>query len=82
MNAIANLKSLRDSGLSELQAEAILSVVDGREGDLVTKEYLDHTIRAEISELENRITQKLVTLGLTITGIVLAGVYFLLGYAR
>ncbi len=82
MNAIASLKSLREAGLSETQAEAIVTVVEEREGDLVTKEYLDHTIRAEISELENRVTQKLITLGITITGLVLAGVYFMLNYAK
>ena len=82
MNAIASLKSSREAGLSETQAEAILTVVEEREGDLVTKEYLDHTIRAEISELENRVTQKLITLGITITGLVLAGVYFMLNYAK
>ena len=82
MNAIASLKSLREAGLSETQAEAIVTVVEEREGDLVTKEYLDHTIRAEISELENRVTQKLITLGITVTGLVLAGVYFMLNYAK
>ena len=41
MNAIASLKSLREAGLSETQAEAIVTVVEEREGDLVTKEYLD-----------------------------------------
>ena len=45
-------------------------MVEGPEGDHVTKEYLDHTIRAEISELENRATQKLSTLGISITGLV------------
>jgi len=82
MNAIASLKSLREAGLSETQAEAIVTVVEEHGGDLLTKEYLDQTIRAEISELENCVTQKLITLGITITGLVLAGVYFMLNYAK
>ncbi len=65
MNAIASPQSLSEAGLGETQAKAIVTVVEEREGDLVTKEYLDHTIRVEIYELENRVTQKLITLGIT-----------------
>jgi len=82
VNAIAGLKSLREVGMSEAQAEAIIAVVEKREGDLVTKEYLDHTLRAEISELENRLTQRLITVAVSITGIVLAGVYFMLSAVK
>jgi len=82
VNAIASLKSLREVGMSEAQAEAIIAVVEKREGDLVTKEYLDHTLRAEISELENRLTQRLITVAVSITGIVLAGVYFMLSAVK
>jgi|GEM_PF-2823972 hypothetical protein len=82
MIAVASPKSLREAGLSETQAEAIVTVVEEHEGDLITKEYLDHTMRAEISELENRLSQKLITLGITINGLVLAGVYFMLNDAK
>jgi len=39
MNSVVSLKSLREAGLSETQTEAIITVVEEREGDLVTKEY-------------------------------------------
>lgn len=76
--AIAHLQSMREAGIQPGQAEAIARAIEESRGELVTKDEL----RASLAEMENRLTGKLVTLGISITGIILAGVYFMLNYLR
>ncbi len=78
MSSIEQLDILRGAGIAPPQAEAIVRAMESGAGNLVTKEEM----RAQLAELENRLTGKLITLGLTITGLVLAGVYFLLNYFK
>jgi hypothetical protein len=80
MNAIANLRTLREAGISENQAEAIVSVVEqsGEAGGLKKWMVENFASKKDLAEVETRITVRLFAAGLSIAGIVLAGVYFLL----
>lgn len=79
MNAIAQIRTLREAGLSDSQAEAILGVVEqaGEAGDLKKWATESLATKRDIAELETRLTVRMFTAGLTFAGIVLAGVYFL-----
>ncbi len=83
MNAIANLRTLRDAGLPEDQAEAIVAVVEqsGEAGSL--KQWMNETFasKRDLAEVETRITVRLFAAAVALAGVVLGGVYFMLSHA-
>lgn len=64
----ATIKALREAGLDERQAEAITEAIRSGHGDLVT----NASLRAELAELENRLSNKMYTFGLAIAGVMIA----------
>ena len=78
MSTIAILRSLKESGLPESQAEAILNAIEARDTALVTKEHLD----AKLYEVRAEIVRWLFLVILGQTGVLLAAGYFLLSNLR
>lgn len=91
MSSIEQLQLLREAGLGQAQVEAILLVVEQKHEDLATKEDINQlrqwslvtfSTQAQLAEVKVDLIKWLVTLGVSATGIGLAGVYFLLSHFR
>ena len=64
--------TLTKAGVPERQAEAHARVIDEAVGDLVTREYLDMKLRAELADLERRLLRVLLIQAGVIVGAVVA----------
>jgi hypothetical protein len=91
VSSIEQLQLLREAGLGQAQAEAILLVVEQKHEDLSTKEDINQlrqwslvtfSTQAQLAEVKVDLIKWLVTLGVSATGIGLAGVYFLLAHFK
>lgn len=90
-SSIEQLQILRESGLGQAQAEAILLVVEQKHEDLATKEDINQlrqwtlitfSTQTQLAEVKVDLIKWLVGTGLSVTGTVLAGVYFLLSHFK
>ena len=88
MNAIETLESLSAGDLfTEKQAKAIVRVLEGAEDRAITKEELDERLKyfatkADIADLESRLTTKMMTFSATLAAVILGGVYFMLTHFK